>query len=416
MANYLYKVRSKSGQVSTGIQIADNERQLIDKLKKLGFFILSIEEHKAGLSGLSFNSEINLDGFMAKIFGGSGVNQKELIIAVRQLAIMADTGITLIDSLNELAAQAENPALRTIWKSLRDRVEAGGTLSSALAEHPKVFEPLFVNMVKAGETGGILVSVLGNLAAFMEERFEREAKIKAALTYPVIMAIVALIIVSVLLVFVIPIFADMFAESGQSLPWLTQTLMDVSSFAVHNIIWITLGIVTLIVSFLQMAKTKWGIYFIDKMKLRLPFIGNLIHKSVLSRFSRTLGVMIESGVPILESFDIVEAVAGNVIVQDAIHEAKEKVTEGVPINKALQPHKHIFPAMVIRMVATGEETGAIEVVLNKVADFYDTEVEYATEAMMSAIEPALIIFMGVVIGGMVAALMLPIFEMGTIAG
>ena len=209
MANYLYKVRSKSGQVSTGIQIADNERQLIDKLKKLGFFILSIEEHKAGLSGLSFNSEINLDGFMAKIFGGSGVNQKELIIAVRQLAIMADTGITLIDSLNELAAQAENPALRTIWKSLRDRVEAGGTLSSALAEHPKVFEPLFVNMVKAGETGGILVSVLGNLAAFMEERFEREAKIKAALTYPVIMAIVALIIVSVLLVFVIPKFSDM---------------------------------------------------------------------------------------------------------------------------------------------------------------------------------------------------------------
>ncbi len=343
------------------------------------------------------------------------VSNKDLVVFTRQFSTMIDAGLPLVQGLTILAEQAENPTFKAILKEITKDVEGGSTLAEAMKKHPKVFDSLFVNLVAAGEVGGILDTILRRLAQFIEKAERLKGQIKGAMTYPIVVMAIAILVIAVILVFVIPVFEDMFKSFGSALPTPTQIVVNMSRFLKGNIHWVIIGLGALIYGFKRYRNTASGRKQTDTLFLKLPIFGNLLKKTAVARFTRTLGTMISSGVPILDALEIVAKTAGNVVIEEIIYEVRGSIAEGQTIAEPLSEND-IFPGMVIQMIAVGEATGALDSMLEKIADFYDEEVDAAVAALTSMLEPLLMLFLGGSIGGLVIAMYLPIFGMAAAMG
>lgn len=342
--------------------------------------------------------------------GARKVTSNEITAFARQFATMIDAGLPLVQCLGILYTQAENNTFQDVLKKITSDVEAGSTLSEAMAKHRKVFTPLFVNMVAAGEVGGILDEVLLRVSEYMEKADALRRKIKGAMMYPIVVLTVALAATAVLMIVVIPQFVSMFESSGVQLPIPTQIVVGLSKFLQHNILIIIIICIGLFIIYKRYYATDKGEQVVDNFKLHMPVIGDLVRKSSVARFSRTLGTLLASGVSILEALEITARTAGNRILQDALMEARSSIGGGDTITAPLEA-ADVFPPMVMQMVNVGEQTGELDKMLGKIADYYDDEVDAAVDALTSIIEPLIIVYLGVVIGGMVMAMYLPMFDM-----
>ncbi len=344
------------------------------------------------------------------------VKEKDIIIFSRQFSTMIDAGLPIIQCLDILYAQQENKTFKNMLKDIKESVEGGQTLAEALRKFPKQFDDLFVNMVAAGEAGGILDTILRRLSAYMEKTAKLKAQVKGAMTYPIITVIVAILVVGVILVFVIPVFQEMFEGLGGELPVPTKIVVAMSDFAKDNIVYLIIAAVIFIFAFNRYKKTAKGRLTVDAVALKLPVIGPLLRKVAVAKFTRTMGTMLSSGVAILEALDIVAKTAGNKVIERAIYSVRSGIAEGRTMADPLSD-SGVFPAMVCSMIAVGESTGALDTMLVKIADFYDDEVDQAVENLTSMIEPFMMVFLGTVIGGLVVAMYLPVFKMaGAISG
>lgn len=400
MATYVYSVRDKAGKIVKGKLEGDNKEAVQNKLTQMGYIILDLNQQ----GGLAALNEIKF---------GTGVKPKDVSIFARQFSTMIDAGLSLSKCLSILGSQTESAGLRDIIAQLGKDVEAGQSLSDALAKHPKVFPPIFVNMVRAGETGGVLDEVLNRVADHFESDLALKAKIKSAMTYPAAMGGLVFVILVAMMVFVVPTFEKMFKEMGGQLPFMTQLLVDISRFVAS-----IKGVIAAIVITAIIMTIRWwmhgpGQMTWDNAKLNMPIFGSMIRKMALARFTRTFGTLVSAGVPILTGLDIVADTAGNVKVSAEVKKARAAIREGETIAKPLGESK-IFPSMLVQMIAVGEETGALDSMLNKVADFYEDEVATAVDGLTSLIEPLMMATLGVVVGSMVIALYLPMFNVITL--
>jgi type IV pilus assembly protein PilC len=342
--------------------------------------------------------------------GGGRVKTRDIVIFTRQFATMINAGLPLVQSLNILAQQTENKALREVTKSVVYDVESGNTLADAFSKHPKAFSALYVNMVAAGEAGGILDTILLRLSTFLEKNDALVRKVKGAMVYPGVIITVALGAIAILLIFVIPTFQNMFASANLELPLPTRVVIGMSNFLI-NYWWAILGAIgAMIFAFRQYYGTTGGRKQIDGLILKAPVLGDVVRKSAVSRFTRTLGTLVSSGVSILEGLEITAKTAGNAVIHDAVMESRQSIAGGETIAAPLEKSQ-VFPPMVISMIAVGEQTGGLDEMLSKIADFYDEEVDVAVSALLSLMEPAMIVVLGVIVGGMVIAMYLPIFDM-----
>jgi len=402
-ATFEYKVRDRAGKLTTGKLDAENTAQVASKLKSMGYAPVSITQANAGL-----NREIS--------FGGKKkIKLKDLAIFSRQFATMINSGLSLLRALSILTEQTENKELARVIGEVRNDIETGNSLSAAMAKHENVFPPLMVNMCKAGEVGGFLDSVLLQIAENFEAEVKLKSKIKSAMTYPVVVFVIAILAVVGMLLFIVPVFAGMFEDLGGELPAPTKVLVFLSGAMK---IMAPLGFVGLIVFLITWPKVKNKPAVrntLDPLKLKLPIFGQLFQKIALSRFSRNLGTMMRSGVPILQSLDIVAETTGNVVLERAVRDVQESVRSGESLAKPLEQHA-VFPPMVVQMMAVGEDTGALDSMLHKISDFYDQEVEATTEALTSLIEPLMIAVLGAIIGAMIVALYMPIFGVFELIG
>jgi type IV pilus assembly protein PilC len=349
-------------------------------------------------------------------FGAPKVTDKDIVILTRQLATMIDAGLPLVQCLEILGSQTENKTLAKVIIQVRTDVESGATFADALKKHPKVFDNLYVNMVAAGEAGGILDTILGRLAAYMEKFAKIKRQIKSAMIYPAVILFVAVAVVALLLVVVVPMLAEMFKEAGQALPLPTRIVITVSDFLKG---WggliLLLSLVGGIFGIGKWRKTDNGLRTTDRIAMKIPVMGSLIIRVSVAKFTRTLGTLMTSGVPILEGLIIVAKTAGNKIVEEAIMQTRQSVSEGKTLAEPLTKAK-VFPAMVTQMISVGEATGALDNMLNKIADFYDEEVDSAVAALTSMLEPMLMIFLGTTVGFVIVAMYMPIFQMGSAVG
>jgi type IV pilus assembly protein PilC len=344
------------------------------------------------------------------------VTEKDIIIFSRQFSTMIDAGLPIIQCLDILYAQQENKTFKNMLKDIKESVEGGQTLAEALRKYPKAFDDLFVNMVAAGEAGGILDTILRRLSAYMEKAAKLKAQVKGAMTYPVITIIIAVVVVGVILVFVIPVFQEMFEGLGGELPVPTKIVVAMSDFAKDNILFIIVGAVIFFYAFGRYKKTAKGRVMIDAASLKMPVIGPLLRRVAVAKFTRTMGTMLSSGVAILEALDIVAKTAGNKVIERSIYNVRSAIAEGRTMADPLA-ESGVFPSMVCSMIAVGESTGALDSMLEKIADFYDDEVDQAVENLTAMIEPFMMVFLGTVIGGLVVAMYLPVFKMaGAISG
>ncbi len=395
-ATFSYKVRDKSGKLISGAIEAESAAAVSAKLRSMGYIVLEVSEKKEALS-------FSLPGFRKKVKLG------DLTVFARQFATLINSGVSITRALAILAEQTQNPTLVEVIKQVRKDVEAGLSLSEALAKQEKIFPPIFVNMVRAGEAGGVLDEVLERLAEHFEKEAGIKARVKSALTYPSAVFAFSLIIATVMIVFVVPIFKGMFESLGGDLPAATQMLVNLSNFIKTKWWLILLFIFGFVYGLKMVNRNERGKYFLDSLKLKLPIFGNLIKKMSIAKFARTFSTLVSSGVPILQSLDIVADTAGNSVVTKAIKEARTSIKEGESISKPLSKSP-VFPPMVVQMISVGEETGALDTMLKKIADFYDEEVTTMVESLTSLLEPLLMIFMGLMIGGIVISLYLPMFQ------
>jgi type IV pilus assembly protein PilC len=425
MPKYNYVAMDAHGKETKGTLEVASQNDAIGRVKEMGLFptkIVEIEkvkdkgEKKAGpapkakakAKGKGVNININF-----KIPGlGGRVKSKVLTTFTRQLATLVDAGLPLLRGLRVLEKQERNATLKSIIGDLAVSIEGGSTFSEGLAQHPKVFNRLFVNMVKAGELGGVLEVVLNRLSEFMEKAQKIKGKVKSAMFYPIAVLIVATGILSILLVYVIPKFKDVFAGmlEGQGLPAFTQLVLAISDTVKDHFIYTVGGIVVFVIAFNVFVRTKFGRLVWDKFKLKVPAIGPVVSKIAISRFTRTLGTLVSSGVPILQALTIVKETAGNVIIANAVNSVHESVKEGETITAPLEA-SGVFPPMVISMVDVGEQTGALPEMLLKIADNYDDEVDNAVAAMTSLLEPIMIVFLAVIVGSIVIAMFLPLIAL-----
>ena len=343
------------------------------------------------------------------------VKETDVVVFARLFATMINAGLPIIQCLELLGEEEQNKTFAKIIKGLKEDIEGGSSLSEALTKYPDIFDDLFVNLVAAGEAGGILDVILNRLSAYMEKALELKRKVKSAMTYPMTVLVVAFAVVILLLYKVVPVFEEMFASMGSALPGPTQILVDMSRFVQNNILYI-LGIIVLFVfAFKRYHKTERGRLQIDRTVLKLPVFGLLLKKVAVAKFSRTLSTMMSSGVPILDGLEIVSKTAGNKIVENALMDTRKSISEGKTIAEPLS-ESGIFPSMVVSMIAVGENTGALDAMLEKIADFYDSEVDVAVGALTALLEPIMMVFLGGVVGGMIVALYLPIFSMAGAVG
>ena len=399
--SYQYKVRDREGRLLQGSIEADNQTLVANRLRQMGYVPITID--RQGVAAASLKKELKIPGLGAK------VKMKDVSIFCRQFATMINSGLSLIRSLHILAEQTDNKKLAEILITVRLDVEKGSSLSQALSQHPKAFNRLFVAMVKAGETGGVLDEVLQKLATTIEKQVELKRKIKSAMTYPVAVLGLVLLIVTAMLVFVVPTFTTLYADLGGTLPLPTRMLIGVSTVVKKFFIPIILLDIAAVFAFKKWLASDKGRAHWDALKLRIPVFGKLVHKTAITRFARTLSVLLRSGVPILESLEITSETVNNSVVAKAVKETQAAVQQGESIAAPLAAHK-VFPPMVVQMLAVGEETGAVDEMLDKVADFYDQEIEAVVAAMTSLLEPLLIVVMGGAVGGMVVALYMPMFN------
>lgn len=404
--SFAYRARNGDGKIVKGRLEGSSEGSAVDKLRSMGLAPIEVTESIAG-SGLS--REISFGSF------GKGVDLKALAVFSRQMATMVSAGLSLLKTLAILAEQTDNKKLTTILQQVSREVESGSSLSDALAKHPVDFPPIMINMIRAGETGGFLEGALDSIATNFEKEAKLKATIKSALTYPVMVLILAMIAVVIMLIFIVPIFKNMFEGLGNELPLPTQLLVVLS----QNMVWVVpvaaVGIVAFSLWWRVNKNTEAVRSKVDPLKLRMPVFGKLFQKIAVARFSRNLANMIGAGVPILQALIIVGETSGNWVVEKATREVADSVRQGKSIAGPLAQER-VFPPMVVQMVAVGEDSGALEVMLTKIGDFYDDEVEAMTKALTSLIEPLMIAFLGVIIGGMIVALYMPIFNIASAVG
>ncbi len=403
---YDYRVRDKSGEVITGELEASSAAAVSRALREKGLIPLQITERKPA-KGL--NMEITIPGLTNR------VKMKDVAIFSRQFATMVNSGLSLIRALNVLEDQTENKTLAGVVSEVRQAVERGTSLSAALEEHPKVFNPLYVSMIRAGEVGGVLDETLLRLADMIEASVRLRSKVKSAMAYPIVVLNLVLFILGAMLVFVVPMFESMYADLGGALPAPTQLLINVSGLVRAFWYIVLLLVVVSVISLRRWIRTDAGRLAWDAFKLRVPIFGGLAHKSAISRFSRTFSVLSRTGVPILQAIDIVADTSGNEVLARALDDVKTSVKEGESLTGPLYRHA-VFPPMVVQMMAVGEETGALDTMLAKVSDFYDSEVNATVDALTSLIEPLLIIVMGATVGGILIALYLPMFNIANLVG
>ena len=401
MITFSYQARDTTGRIVSGVQEALNEENAVTALMSRGLMVLSLQ--RKAIAARSRKKTWT-------------VKETDLVLCTRQLATMIEAGISLVQALTTLYEQADpkrQRALRHVVSDVTTRVQGGESFNEAIAKHPRVFNRLFVSMVKAGETGGLLAEILDRLAGFLEASARLRKKVKSAMTYPVIVIIIAFAITTFLIVRVVPVFGEIFADFGAKLPAPTQFLIDLSNFVRGE--WYVLfgGLAGVIFGVRAFLRSKRGKQIWDKWKLKLPVFGPLIHKICMSRFARTFAQLIRSGVPILEVLDIVGGSSGNHVVETSIKGVADDVEKGDNLSTSLS-RKPIFPPMLVRMVAAGEETGKIDTMLVKMADFWDEEIEAMLDALTSLIEPMLIVFLGVIVGGIVIAMFLPIFKLNEV--
>ena len=394
--NYLAREAGTGREIRSTLD-AISEQAAIASLLNKNLLVLQIQE-KVGRKG--------------KTAGGS-VPLADLVVFTRQLATMLDAGLAMVQSLQALAEQTTNKVMRDVIKDVCTRVEGGDSFSQALIKHPKVFSRLYVCMVDAGEKGGLLAEILARLATFLENTARLRKKVKSAMMYPAVVTFVAITITIFLLVKVVPVFGEIFAGFGAKLPAPTQFLISLSAWMQKNLLYLIPAAGLIIYGWLAYIKTKQGREFWDRTRIKLPIFGHIAHKICLARFTRTLASLVRSGVPILEVLSIVANTCGNVVMEKSIRVAMTDIEKGDGISNALSKHP-VFPTMIIRMMSAGEQTGKIDSMLERIADFLDEEIETTLAGLTSLIEPLLIVFLGVVVGGIVICMFLPIFKMSEI--
>lgn len=398
MPAYAWKGKNRLGEVQEGIIVSDSKDAATGTLKRNGIQVLSIKAQQAKGT---------------KKFGS--VNAKDLSIFTRQFSVMIDAGLPLVQCLEILGAQQEDKGFQRIIEAIRSDVEQGATLQTALSKHPKAFSDLYVNMVGAGESGGILDVILQRLSIYIEKAVKLTAKVKSAMTYPIAVISIAIIVVVIIMVKVIPVFSAMYEGLGSSLPFPTLVCIGLSNILIRYSYLVVAFIVVIVMGLKQYYKTVAGKLALDKLFLKIPVIGDILLKVAVARFCRTLGTLVSSGVPILEGMEITARTAGNMVIQNAILKAKEAVEQGRNISTPLAETK-VFPPMVVQMVGVGEATGALDAMLAKIADFYEDEVDNAVGALTSLMEPIMIGMLGGIIGFIVVAMYMPIFQLANVVG
>jgi type IV pilus assembly protein PilC len=421
MPKFKYTAADSAGNEKNGIVEAVNRPAALLRIKEMGLTPSAVAEFApqsakavAAAPGAAVKSaksslgarKISLPGFLS-----GRVSRKQLMIFTRQLATMNDAGVPLLRALQIIQKQETSSTLKRVTGELCESVEGGSTFAEALAQHPRIFDKLFVNMTKAGEVGGVLQLTLNRLAEFIEKAEAIKSKVKGAMIYPIVVLVMALGILSFMLTMIVPKFADIFKDllGGKALPPLTQFVMKASNVMVHQALWIVIGVVGIIVAINLFGRTALGRYWLDIIKLRMPVIGTLVLRVAISRFSRTLGTLQNSGVQILSALNIVRDTAGNEVVARAIQSVHDSIKEGESVANPLE-QSGIFPSMVVSMIAVGEETGRLPEMLIKIADTYDTEVDSAVDGLTSVIEPVLIIFLAVVVGTIVVSMFMPLIS------
>jgi type IV pilus assembly protein PilC len=399
LAEYSYRALDAQGTSRTGVIDALTESGAIAHLREQGWTPLELKAPKGG----ALRMELKIPGLTDRI------NLKEVAVSSRQLATMIDAGLPLMRAITVLAEQTESKQLAEIWENVRGDIQAGTSFSGALAKHPKAFNTLYVAVVRAGEAGGALDTVLLRLADTLEKQVALRNKIRSAMTYPVMVGLMVFLLTSAILLFIVPTFKSIYADLGGTLPAPTKMLLFISDIMKRFFIFVILGGGVGIWLFRRWIKTDIGQWQFDRFKLKLPIFGELFRKVAMSRMSRTLGTLLRSGVPVLQSLEITKQTVGNRIVQDAVEDVESAVRQGESLARPLLKHK-VVPPMVTQMLAVGEETGAVDTMLEKVADFYDAEVDATVDALASLIEPLLIVIMGVIVGGILISLYLPMFK------
>jgi type IV pilus assembly protein PilC len=397
MAVFVYQGRSANGMQNSEIEASDRSAA-VGELRRRAILVTKIAEKSAPRVTFKF---------------GGKVSDKEMAIFTRQFSTMIDAGLPLVQCLNILAEQSDSKTLRSVTGQVARNVEAGSTLADALRRHPRTFDDLFTNLVEVGEAGGILDVVLQRLSAYIEKAAALKRKVKAAMVYPSAIIGVAIMVVIFMLTFVIPTFAQMFKDLGADLPLPTKVVLWLSTFVRTYILLIIAAMVGCVLALRSYYRTEGGRATIDALMLKLPIFGTLIRKVAVARFTRTLGTLVQSGVPILDGLRITARTAGNKVVEKAVLQCRAAVTEGKTLAEPLRV-SGVFPPMVTQMISVGEQTGALDAMLSKIADFYDDEVDTAVSTLTSLLEPIMIVFLGVVVGGLVVAMYLPIFKLVTL--
>jgi type IV pilus assembly protein PilC len=404
MPKFSWEGKTRTGAIQKGDMEAASEAVVTAQLRRQGIMPSKIKARGKGL-----DMEIKIPGMQPK------VTTKDLVVFTRQFATMIDAGLPLVQCLDILGKQQDNKTFKKILTTVKESVESGSTFADALKKHPKAFDELYVNLVAAGEVGGILDTILNRLAAYIEKALKLKKQVKSAMTYPATIVAIAVLVISVILVFVIPQFAAMFEDFGSALPTPTVIVINLSNFIQDYILAIIVAIVAFTIGFKRIYRTRKGREVIDDFALKLPIFGVLIRKVAVAKFTRTLGTMMSSGVPILDGLDIVAKTAGNKTVEKAIYKVKQSISEGKTIAEPLTS-SGVFPPMVCQMIAVGEQAGALDTMLNKIADFYDDEVDDAVGNLTAMMEPLLMLFLGTTVGGLVVAMYLPIFKLAGAVG
>lgn len=409
MPSFAYKLRLSSGAISQGVIDAADQNAAIARLKHRQGVILELKPNKKNLLEILKTTDLSkLSLFKPK------PKSKDIVIFSRQLATLVSAGVPLVKGLTVLTEQIENPGFKDIVSDIKENIESGQTIYDSMKKHPSAFSNLYVSMIKAGEIGGILDVILERLSSYLESSEELKGKVKGALIYPAIIALVAMSVTVFLLVFVIPKFRVMFTDFGTELPWPTKILITASDFMKANILYLLGAVAAIVVAGAHFYKTNYGRFQADKLFLKLPMFGILLKKVAVAKFTRTLGTLVKSGVPILQALDTVAQTSGNRVIEAAIMNAKESVKEGEKISTPLKS-ANLFPPMVVQMIAVGEETGNLDVMLTKIADFYDQEVDAAVKGLTAMIEPVVMVVMGLAVGFIVIAMFMPMFEIGGLA-
>src|SRR5688572_15744861 len=403
MAEFSWEARGRTGELRAGVMVAENAEAVNTRLRKQNLNPVKVKKKPISLS----------------IQFGTGVDTKDLVTFTRLFATMIDAGLPLVQCLDILASQQQKPAFANVIKDLKSSVEGGSTFSDALRKHPKIFDPLFVNLIQAGETGGILDNILGRLSIYLEKRQKLVRQVKGALSYPTIVFFIAMGVMAVMLTFVIPAFENMFAEFGggkDALPALTRFMVALSHGFITFLPLTVVLVIGLVMGFTYTLKTPKGRKVFDTTLLKLPVMGNVLSKIAVARFTRTLGTLLQSGVPILDALEICAKTSGNVRIEQGIMHVRQRISEGQSMAEPLTEAK-VFPEMVVQMIGVGEQTGALDQMLNKIADFYEEETDVAVASMTSMLEPIMMVGIGGMVGVVLVSMYLPIFELaGNIKG